>query len=180
MNLRQYTIERLENQHKSIKSYIDNLPPEAIYNRLEHGKFSIHENIAYLARYQQIFIDRLRSIASEVNPYFCLYRPDQDPEFAFTCARTTGSLLHNIYRQREHICSILRDMPDEHYSRVGRHEILGQMAISEWAEFFLLHESNQLFKIFKLSGSFWSMEVAKNNNVIYLPRLSAYTDEMAV
>ncbi len=180
MNLRQYTIDRLESQHKTIKQYIDNLPPEAIYNRLEHGKFSIHENIAYLARYQEVFTERLGRIISEINPFFEVYKPDADVQFPFTTARTTGSLLHSIYKQRDHICNMLRELPDELCSRIGTHSILGQMAVGEWTEFFLLHESSQLFKIFKLSGSFWSMEVAKNSNVIYLPRLSNFTDELAV
>lgn len=180
MNLNEYTLERCINQHKAIKNYIDDLPPEAIYNRLNPGKFSIHETIAYLTRYHHIFIERINRITTEVNPWFSVYKPDQDAEFPFTCAKTTGSLLHELYRMRDSLCLMLEEMPAEHYSRVGTHEVLGRMTINQWIEFFLLHESSQLFKIFKLSGSFWSMEHNKPGNVIYLPRLTSFIDELAV
>ncbi len=180
MNLNEYTLERFANQHKTIKNYIDDLPPEAIYNRLNPDKFSIHETIAYLTRYQHIFIDRLNRITNEVNPYFEIYKPDTDPDFAFTCAKTTGSLLHEMYRLRGNLCLMLEEMPSEHYARVGSHAVLGRMAVNQWTEFFLLHESSQQFKIFKLAGSFWSMQVEKHPDIIYLPRLTNYIDELAV
>ena len=180
MNLNPHSIERFCNQHKTIKNYIDDLPPEAIYNRLNQDRFSIHETIAYLTRYQHIFMDRLVRIINEINPYFEIYKPDLDPEFAFTTAKTTGSLLHELYRLRNDLWLKLEDMPDENFARVGTHAILGRMNVTQWIEFFLLHESSQLFKIFKMAGSFWSMELGKNNNVIYLPRLSEYIDELAV
>ena len=180
MNLHPHTLERFCNQHKTIKSYIDDLPPEAIYNRLNEDRFSIHETIAYLTRYQHIFMDRITRINREINPYFEVYKPDLDPEFRFTSAKTTGSLLHELYRLRSDLCIMFEEMPAENLARVGTHAVLGRMNIAQWVEFFLLHESNQLFKIFKMAGSFWSMEMGKNNNVIYLPRLSNYIDELAV
>ena len=180
MNLHPHTVERFCNQHKTIKSYIDDLPPEAIYNRLNTDRFSIHETIAYLTRYQHIFMDRIARIVSEVNPHLEIYKPDQDPEFTFTNAKTTGSLLHELYRLRQDLWLMIEEMPDENFARVGTHAVLGRMNMNQWIEFFLLHESNQLFKIFKMAGSFWSMELGKNNNVIYLPRLSDFIDELAV
>ena len=180
MNLHPHTIERFCNQHKTLKSYIDDLPPEAIYNRITQDKFSIHETIAYLTRYHHVFMDRLNRIITEINPHFEVYKPDQDPEFAFTNARTTGSLMHEMYRLRNELWLKIEQMPAEHFARVGTHAVLGRMNVNQWIEFFLLHESSQLFKIFKMAGSFWSMELGKNNNVIYLPRLSEYIDELAV
>lgn len=179
MNLSDHTLERFCNQHKSIKSYIDSLPPEAIYNRLKDDKFSIHETIAYLTRYHHVFMSRLQKMTSEVNPYFMIYKPDEDIEFKFTCAKTTGSLLHELYRLREELLLIIEELPAEASSRVGTHSILGKMNINQWIEFFLLHESSQLFKIFKLAGSFWSLEVNKTSDVIYLPRLMNTVDEIA-
>ncbi|WP_256010493.1 DinB family protein [Desertivirga xinjiangensis] len=180
MNLHSHSVERFCNQHKTIKNYIDDLPPEAIYNRLSQDRFSIHETIAYLTRYQHIFMERINRIVNEVNPYFEIYKPDLDPEFNFTNAKTTGSLLHELYRLRNDLMLQFEEMPSENYARVGTHAVLGRMNVSQWIEFFLLHESNQLFKIFKMAGSFWSMELGKNDNVIYLPRLSEYIDELAV
>ena len=180
INLNPHTVERLCNQHKSLKCYIDDLPPEAIYTRLSSDKFSIHETIAYLTRYHHIFLTRLVKMMEEVNPFFEVYKPDDDAEFHFTCAKSTGSLLHELYRLRSDIITKIESLPGENFSRVGTHSVLGRMNISQWVEFFLLHESNQLFRIFKLAGSFWTTELGQQNNVIYLPRLSDYIDELAV
>lgn len=180
MKLQEHTIERFLNQHKTIKTYIDDLPPEAIYSRLVPDKFSIHETIAYLTRYHHVFMSRLNAIISDVNPFFEIYKPDYDPEFGCNCAKSTGSLLHEMYRLREDICTLLQETSDESASRVGTHAVLGRMTVSQWTEFFLLHEAAQLFKIFKLAGSFWSMETEQHSNVIHLPRLTNYLDELAV
>lgn len=180
MNLYPHTVERLCHQHKTLKCYIDDLPPEAIYNRLSSDKFSIHETISYLTRYHHIFLNRLVRMMDEVNPFFEVYKPDDDSEFHFTCAKSTGSLLHELYRLRSDIILRIENLPSENFARVGTHSVLGRMNISQWLEFFLLHESNQLFRIFKLAGGFWSAELGQQNNVIYLPRLSNYIDELAV
>ncbi|MBC8054234.1 MAG: DinB family protein [Sphingobacteriaceae bacterium] len=180
MNLNPHTVDRLCHQHKTLKSYIDDLPPEAIYTRLSSDKFSIHETISYLTRYHHIFLNRLGRMMEEVNPLFEVYKPDEDSEFHFTCAKSTGSLLHELYRLRSDILLQIEALPSENFARVGTHAVLGRMNISQWVEFFLLHESNQLFRIFKLAGSFWSAELGQQSNVIYLPRLSNYIDELAV
>ena len=179
MELHAQTLNRFCHQHKIIKHYIDNLPPEAIYNRLNPEKWSIHEIIAYLSRYQYIFMDRLKTIITEINPFFEIYRPDDDPQYSFTVAKTTGSLLHELYRLRDEMMQMLEKMPAVQCSRVGTHAILGRMNVSQWLEFFLLHESNQLYKIFKLAGSFWSSDKAQDSHIISLPRLRNQIDELA-
>jgi hypothetical protein len=184
VNLCETTLTRFNSQHKTIKNYIDDLPPGAIYNRLSHDKYSIHETIAYLTRYHFIFLDRLRRILSEVDPFFKLYRPDDDNDYHFAVAKTTGSLLHDLYRTRSDIYMLLNEAKENEYSRCGTHAFLGKMNIHQWLEFFLLHEANQLFRIFKLAGGFWSMANARSAvedipGVIYLPGLSYQVDELA-
>jgi hypothetical protein len=179
MPIHEQTLMRFANQHKIIKHYIDDLPPEGIYKRIDPNKWSIHENIAYLCRYQQIFMDRIREILEEVNPYFPMYQPDEDPEFRYTAAKTTGSLLHCLYRVRHELLVMLEDLSPENFARIGTHARLGKMNIPQWIEFFLLHESNQLFRIFKLSGSFWSAESPADENIIYMPGLNNVIDDLA-
>lgn len=170
---------RFSSQHKIIKHYIDDLPPEAIYKRRDPSKWSIHENIAYLCRYQEVLMDRIRLILNEVNPYFAMYQPEEDPEFRYTAAKTTGSLLHCLYRVRHELLIMLEDLRPENYARMGTHSRLGKMNIPQWIEFFLLHESNQLYKIFKLSGSFWSTENSDQENIIYMPGINHVIDDLA-
>ncbi|HXH99886.1 MAG TPA: DinB family protein [Sphingobacteriaceae bacterium] len=179
MKIHEQTLMRFGNQHKIIKHYIDDLPPEAIYKRLDPPRWSIHENIAYLCRYQQVFMDRIRLILDEVTPYFAMYKPDDDPEFRFTAAKTTGSILHCLYRVRDDLQIMVEDLNPEYFSRMGTHSRLGKMNIPQWIEFFLLHESNQLFKIFKLSGGFWSTENSDQQNIIYMPGMNNIIDDLA-
>ncbi|MBC7745412.1 MAG: DinB family protein [Flavobacterium sp.] len=163
MTISEQTLSRFSTQHKIIKYYIDGLPPEAIYKRLSSEKWSIHEIIAYMCRYQHIFFSRIKSIVSEVNPMFNIYKPDEDPEFSFTESKTTGSLLHEIYRVRQDILNELDAVKQDAGSLTGIHEVLGKMDLSQWIEFFLLHESNQLFKIFKSAGNYWSFGANPEN-----------------
>jgi hypothetical protein len=179
MQIHEETLRRFRSQHKIIKHYIDDLPPEGIYKRIDPSQWSIHENIAYLCRYQQIFMDRIRLILEEVNPFFAIYQPDDDPELRYIAAKTTGSLLHSLYRVRDELVVMLEDLEPGAYSRTGTHARLGKMNVPQWVEFFLLHESNQLFKIFKLSGSFWSTEGSANENIIYMPVVNHIMEDLA-
>jgi hypothetical protein len=172
------TFSRFATQHKIIKYYIDGLPPEAIYKRLGPDKWSIHEIIAYMCRYQYVFFNRIKEITSEVNPFFETYKPEEDVEFSFTAAKTTGSLLHEIYRIRQDIITVIENLADNQCLRFGTHAILGKMNLCQWVEFFLLHESNQLFKIFKTAGSFWAFGI-NEDNIISLPRMQTQMDELA-
>src|SRR6476661_1823696 len=172
MELLAQTLNRFATQHKNIKLYIDDLPPEAIYMRLQADKWSIHETIAYLNRYQYVFMGRLLSMLEEVNPFFEMYRPEEDTEYRYTAAKTTGSLLHELYRLREDILQLLQQLPENSCARVATHEKLGKMTVAQWVEFFLLHESNQLYKIFKMAGNFWSTENISYGNVISLPAMN--------
>ena len=178
MEIPAQTLNRFSSQHKIIKYYIDGLPPEAIYKRLSPDKWAIHEIIAYLCRYQYVFLNRIQAITSDVNPFFEMYKPDDDSDFSFTVAKTTGSLLHEIYRVRQEMILMLEKLTGNDAARMGTHAILGKMNLCQWLEFFLLHESNQLFKIFKTAGSFWSFGI-NQDNVISMPRLQNQNDELA-
>ncbi|MEO8795281.1 MAG: DinB family protein [Daejeonella sp.] len=179
MEIPAQTIDRFASQHKIIKYYIDGLPPEAIYKRFNADKFSIHETIAYLCRYQYIFLNRLKEISREINPFFDTYRPDDDDEFRFTAAKTSGSLLHEIYRVRNEMAIMLDRLSEVQFGRYGTHAILGKMNLVQWIEFFLLHESNQLFKIFKAAGCFWAMGNQSEDKIINFPRQQSQIDELA-
>ena len=178
MEISALALNRFLSQHKIIKYYIDGLPPDAITKRLYPDKWSIHEIIAYLCRYQYIFFGRIKSITSEVNPYFGMYKPDEDTEYKFTVAKSTGSLLHEIYRIRQEIINLLENLDEQAAPRIGTHAILGKMTLAQWMEFFLLHESNQLSKIFKAAGNFWSFG-ASHDKILGITRLSSQVDELA-
>lgn len=172
-------MNRFCSQYRIMKHYIEDLPSQAIHTRFMPDKWSIHETIAYLCRYQYITMERLKIISTEINPFFLVYKPENDPEYQFTSARTTGALLHEIYRVRDDMKRMLKNLSPAEFSRVGTHAVLGRMNICQWVEFFLLHESQQLYKIFKQASNFWSNSSVHHGNVISMPMPGGQVDEMA-
>ena len=166
MKIQEQTYNRFISQHQLIKNYIDNLPPKAINERLSPNKRSIHETIAFLCRYQYVFMERLNVILTDINPVFDRYDQTRDSEFNTTLARSTGALLHEIYRMRHEIKLLIDKLSPEQCSRTGTHKKMGIMNISEWIEFFLLQESKYLYKIFKMAGAFGS-QLNNNLNIKY-------------
>jgi hypothetical protein len=145
--------ERLKNQHKTIPSIILKVSNQQILNRPVKGKWNIHENIAHLAKYQPVFIDRFRKILAIDEPEFEIYRAEDDDEFEIYCAFTTYELLKKISTDREVIYDLVTHLSVDKLDRMGVHPKFGKLTITEWTEFFLLHEAHHLFAIFQLAHS---------------------------
>jgi uncharacterized damage-inducible protein DinB len=145
--------ERLKNQHKVIASIIIKLNNRQLNQRVNKGKWTIHENIAHLAKYQPIFIERIRKILTNDNPEFAIYRAEDDDEFEIYCAFTTYELLKKISSDRELIYNMIAHLPPDKLDRTGVHPKFGKLTITEWTEFFLLHEAHHLYTIFQLVHS---------------------------
>ena len=143
--------ERLKNQHKTIPSIILKLGNQQILHRQFKGKWNIHENIAHLAKYQPVFIDRFRKILAIDEPEFEVYRAEDDDEFEIYCAFTTYELLKKISADREVIYHLITHLSADKLDRMGVHPKFGKLTITEWTEFFLLHEAHHLFAIFQLA-----------------------------
>jgi len=143
--------ERLKNQHKTIASIIIKLNNSQIQYRPSPGKWNIHENIAHLAKYQLVFIDRIRKILAIEEPAFGAYRAEDDKEFEIYRAFTTYELLKRISSDREVIFHLITHLPANKLERTGTHPKFGKLTISEWTEFFLLHEAHHLLTIFQLA-----------------------------
>jgi uncharacterized damage-inducible protein DinB len=143
--------ERLKNQHKTIASIIIKLNNRQIQLHPVRGKWSIHENIAHLAKYQPVFIDRIRKIIAIDNPAFEVYKAENDDEFEIYCAFTTYELLKKISADREVIYHLINSLPTDKLERTGMHPKFGKLTVLEWMEFFLLHESHHLYTIFQLA-----------------------------
>jgi hypothetical protein len=150
--------ERLNNQHKAISAIIIKLNNERILSRPSRGKWNIHENIAHLARYQPVFIDRIRKILAIDEPEFAAYKAEEDKEFELYCAFTTYELLKKISADREEIFNLITHLPVDKTERIGIHAKYGKLNVLDWTEFFLLHEAHHLYAIFQLAHS------AKFNN----------------
>ena len=143
--------ERLKNQHKSIASIIIKLNNRQIQQHITSNKWSIHDNIAHLAKCQPVFIDRVRKILAIEEPVFEEYKTENDNEFEIYCAFTTYELLKKISSDREVIFHLITHLSVDKMDRTGTHPNYGILSVLEWAEFFLLHEAHHLLTIFKLA-----------------------------
>lgn len=151
MELSEQALYRLSSQHKLIKSYLHDLPAEAINKKEITDQESIHEIIACIYSNQYAFINCITAITTHVAPLIEIYKADTDSQKSFILAKTNRSLLREIYRLRKDIIFMLQRLPANQASRIGIHPVLGKMNLCQWLEIFLLYECRQLFKIFKIA-----------------------------
>jgi hypothetical protein len=144
---------RLKEQHKTIGSIIIHLNNRQIQQQPKSGKWSIHENIAHLAKYQPVFLDRIRMILTNDSPVFEAYKAEDDVDFAIYCLFTPYELLKKISADREVLYQLITHLPPDKLDRTGTHPKYGKLNVLDWTEFFLLHEAHHLFTIFQLVHS---------------------------
>jgi len=150
MSLSLSALSRLEFQHQTIRDLIRNIPEETLRRRIHPDKWSAFENIAHLAAYQPIFLQRLERMQNESDPQFDRYVADLDPQFASTIENPLEQLLADIDDKRVRLIARLKGMDAVTLDRMGIHPKYGRFAIKEWTEFFLLHEAHHLYTIFML------------------------------
>jgi uncharacterized damage-inducible protein DinB len=126
---------------------------EALNAKPVPGKWSAHEQLAHLARYHQIFLQRIDRILSEQVPEFPRYRAEDDPEWPEWKSLPTPQLLVRIPSLRAKLLARLRSLSEEDYTRTGVHSKFGSMSLSLWLEFFLVHESHHLYAVLQLVRS---------------------------
>ncbi len=143
---------RLHYQHKSLLDIIDGLTDEQVRRQVVMGKWSIFENIVHLQTYQHIFIRRVKQILEENNPQFPRYSAESDPSFLDSCTLSTREIIQDLIGTRKDIHLEMAQFKEEDFSKTGQHPAFGQMNLSQWLNFFLLHEAHHLFAIFKLAA----------------------------
>lgn len=114
------------------------------------GKWSAHEQLAHLARYHQIFLQRIDRILAEQAPEFPRYRAEDDPEWPAWSGLPTPHLLVRISSMRAKLMARLLSLSEEDFERTGVHPKFGEMTLSLWLEFFLVHEAHHLYVVLQL------------------------------
>ncbi len=151
MLLSQSTTDRLARQYETILEILAPIDGRRIRWQPLPGKWSIHDNVAHLARYQPLFKERMETILTVDNPEFERYNADVDTYFEEWRRRELTSLLENLKSERAKIQTFLTKLTDSQLQRRGKHPKYGNLTIAEWAEFFLLHEAHHIFTIFQLA-----------------------------
>jgi DinB superfamily len=114
------------------------------------GKWSAHEQLAHLARYHQIFLQRIDRILTEQGPEFPRYRAEDDPEWPAWSGLPAPQLFARISSMRTKLMARLRSLSEEDFERIGVHPKFGVMSLALWLEFFLVHEAHHLYVVLQL------------------------------
>ena len=114
------------------------------------GKWSAHDNLAHLARYHQIFLDRIARILTEDAPAFDRYRAEDDADWQGWRTLPTSQVLTRLASMRTKLMARLRSLNEGDFERNGIHPKFGAMTLSLWLEFFLVHEAHHLYVVLGL------------------------------
>jgi len=138
-------LQRCETQLQDfLAEALHGISPEALLRRAIPEKWSAAENLAHLARYHQIFMERIERILTEQAPSMRGYRAEDDPEWPRWTAMPAQEILDNLSALRTKLMARLRSLNDFDFQRTGIHSKFGEMTLSLWVEFFLVHEGHHL------------------------------------
>jgi len=143
--------QRLASQFGSWASIVGD-PVSARLERVPSpGKWNGREHLAHITRMHGVCSARIRVILARESPTLPAYRAEKDPTWAQWRQIPVPELLETAARRRETLVETVQELSDAELDRIGVHTRLGPMPMSEWLEFFLLHESHHLYEIFKLA-----------------------------
>ena len=144
-------LDRLLTQHLSLATITVHLRDEHFIYKPNPEKWSIRENIAHLAKYQKLFIERLDKILATDIPKFEAYKAENDLQFEEWKLKDTHTLLNEINTDRRILIGRFENLTENDLKRAGLHSNFGKLNVLDWTEFFLLHEAHHFFTIFKLA-----------------------------
>ena len=145
------TRTRLETQLDTLDLFIDTLDADALTQRPPSDKWSIHEHIAHVGRYHEVFQMRMRRVLDEGRPNLGRYSAEGDPEFSRWLALSPKDAVQSLKQRRADLIGFVQGLSAEQLARTGVHPVLGEMDIVLWLEFFLLHEAHHLYRVLWLS-----------------------------
>ncbi|MCL5267326.1 MAG: DinB family protein [Bacteroidetes bacterium] len=150
MQIYQSLIDRLRNQHEAIANVVEGLDEKRLAAHPEPEKWSIHDNIAHLAKYQPVFMERINAILNLDEPTFNAYRAEYDPDFETWRRWDTPNLLGKLDSDRREIFDMITGLSSEDLARAGIHKKRGRLSVVDWTELFVLHEAHHMYTIFQL------------------------------
>jgi hypothetical protein len=148
---------RLQYQHETMHELVKGFSEEKLKLTVNPGKWSVFENMVHLTSYQPVFLQRIQLIEQKENPSFERYVAENDPVFGDSLKLSVKELLENTSTQRFLIHKHIIQLGETTLRRTGIHPKFGCLSISQWTDFFLLHEAHHLFTIFMLTAELRKM-----------------------
>jgi len=140
----------LRTQLECLPILLRGVPEDALDKRPMAGKWSAREHLAHLARYEEMFLGRMRRIRSENRPLLPRYRAEDDAEWPQWTALPAAEILQSLRSLRTRLVNEAGQLTAAEFLRVGVHAKFGEMTLGLWLEFFLLHEAHHLLAVMQL------------------------------
>jgi uncharacterized damage-inducible protein DinB len=150
MDVPETTVTRLRTQLDCLPILLSGVPEAALDNRPVAGKWSARENLAHLARYQEMFLSRMQRIRSEDSPHLPRYRAEDDAEWRQWMNLPVAGILASLGSLRAQLVNEVGHLSTAEFLRIGVHPKFGEMTLGLWLEFFLLHEAHHLLAVMQL------------------------------
>jgi uncharacterized damage-inducible protein DinB len=142
---------RLGTQLDSLDAILAGVDDAKLARRPPNGKWSAHEHLAHLARYHEVFLERLDRVLAENRPQLGRYRTEDDPGAAPWFSLPTAQVIERMRKLRARLVERATKLTADEWRRTGVHPAFGEMALALWIEFFLVHEAHHLYTILKLA-----------------------------
>jgi hypothetical protein len=141
-------LQRCETQlHDFLAAALHTVPADSLSVRAVPDKWSAQENLAHLARYHQVFLQRIDRILAGQAPEFPRYRAEDDPEWSSWSGMPVQTLLARLSSMRAKLMARLQSLGEDDFKKTGIHPVFGAMELSLWLEFFLVHEAHHLYVV---------------------------------
>lgn len=145
------TLVRLRAQLNSLETILAGATEAKLARRPDNGKWSAREHLAHLGRYHEVFLGRLERILTEESPQLGRYRTEDDPGAAKWFGLPTTQVLERMSKLRAQLIERIAELTADDLRRKGVHPAFGEMSLTLWVEFFLVHEGHHLYAILKLA-----------------------------
>jgi len=147
MNLPEATATRLKTQLDCLAVILAGVSDDALNRRPQPDKWSARENLAHLARYHEMFMERIERIRKEDCPALTRYSAENDPGWLEWATLPVNEVLAGLRDLRAQMLELVEKLSEAELSRTAVHSRFGEMTLIEWLEFFLRHEAHHLLVV---------------------------------
>ncbi len=112
---------------------------------LEPGGWNSHQIAAHVRDvHEQVYGLRLRRTANESSPAFTNFDPEEWVRTGYKAGEPLEEILASFQYGLDELVNWLSTLPIDAWSRLSRHEVLGEVALQSWAERGLAHIEEHL------------------------------------
>jgi hypothetical protein len=130
-----------------LRSAIESVPEEARKWRPAEGKWSGHEIVCHCADAETVAAMRIRFLLCEVDPLIYAYDQANWARDLDYHAAPLGPSLETVRAVRAHTAEMLRRLPEEAWSKRGRHSEAGPYGAEDWLRIYAEHVHNHAGQI---------------------------------